>query len=370
MRIVLTNIGKSEINNSKYRSSSNILHISRTQTENPQTQSNPSEGKKILFESKRQKSFNLKQYPNEISFKDLNNHNNNQILSTDRINNSRNIGKKINLPNFRKSHNLKSVSNFPNLTTNNEQIEKNNKINSLKLITKPKIKLIELKTKKYDFTKEDVEKYLEEEENNTKDIIQTEKPIFDFKKNSSNKFFNYKQSSDINNNNYKKESINLPYITQKSVLSLKDLLNTRNREKIRDDNILEKEINKKEKSLIHYLSSEKNIQPSFVNKISKANEEKLLKFDKICQKYFYNEHLNKNLTKQRMNKIKNEYSKDFEFCDVGLRNMNRNLNAFLNVCQDLEVKKENLKEKKKYFFDHQKYLMEKEQNIQNEKKNK
>ena len=188
-----------------------------------------------------------------------------------------------------------------------------------------------------------------------------EKEIYnneDNKEKNINKNNNIKDNSYIMNDNSYLNSKKL-FLPKINSLSLKHLLNNKNRKNL-DDNILKKEINKSDTSLINYLKLDKCIQPSFVKKINKANEQKLFKLDKICQKYFHNEKKEIIIKNNIQNKIKKQYSKDAEYYKNGLQNMGKDLKGIVNIYKGLIIKMDNFKDNK--------YNCLKE--IQNKKNNK
>ena len=118
-----------------------------------------------------------------------------------------------------------------------------------------------------------------------------------------------------------KIDLSLPKIRNRNSLSLKNILNYKNKKNL-DGDLLKKEINKSDINLINYLKLDKLITPSFVKKVNIADEEKLFKLDKICQKYFEDEKKGIILKNNIQKKIKKEFSKDAEFYKNGLKNMN------------------------------------------------
>ena len=135
-------------------------------------------------------------------------------------------------------------------------------------------------------------------------------------------------------------------------LPLREILSTKNKEKI-NDNLLNKEVSGS--SLINYLQSDKTIYPSFVEKINKADNEKLFKLNKICQKYFHNELENDSMKSNIKNKIKMEYSKDSEIFRNRLRNMSIDLKGIEKKYNKLRIKKDILLEKRISYLEQEKY---------------
>ena len=195
-----------------------------------------------------------------------------------------------------------------NYSNNNLKINLNNR--------EPPFKLISINSKKIDFAKE---LYLTEEN----------KEKSQFKKENS-----YIYSGNLS----------LPKIEEKKGLSLDKILNSENKKNF-DDNWLKKEIKKSDQNLINYLKRD-NIQPSFVKKINKANEEKLNKLDKICQKHFHNEEEGFILWNNIQNKISQKYAKDAEYIKIGLENANNSLKGIEHICNEFKNKTDIAKEKK------------------------
>ena len=140
----------------------------------------------------------------------------------------------------------------------------------------------------------------------------------------------------------------LPLITNNNSYSIpiKDLLQNKNIKNIKSKIILRKKINKNENNLVNYLKLNKTIRPSFMEKIGKANEKKLVKLDKICQKYFNNIKRDELMRKNIKDKIKLEYSNDSTFCKESLLNMKKNIKNYNDIYKSLEDKKDDYFEKR------------------------
>lgn len=140
----------------------------------------------------------------------------------------------------------------------------------------------------------------------------------------------------------------LPLITNNNSYSIpiKDLLQNKNIKNIKSKIILRKKINKNENNLVNYLQLNKTIRPSFVEKIGKANDNKLVKLDKICQKYFNNIKRDELMRRNIKDKIKLEYSNDSTFCKDSLLNMKKDINNYNDIYKSLEDKKDNYFEKR------------------------
>ena len=239
-------------------------------------------------------------------------------------NNGRIFFHRINNSHIKKNQRIKSINhNISHVLTEQNYLNEiiNNK-NSLKkeksLINNDNIKVNNYKfisvLNKNSVPKEIQELYIKED-----------------KKNSENKNVN-----DINAKKPKQE-ISLGLINDS--LQLKDILQNKNKLNA-NRNILYKKINKNEKNLINYLQSNRTIKPSFMEKIGKANDNKLVKLDKICQIYFNNEKKNEFLKQNIRDKIKVEYSNDSKFCKENLLNMGKNIQNCRNIHKFLDNQKE------------------------------
>ena len=90
----------------------------------------------------------------------------------------------------------------------------------------------------------------------------------------------------------------------------------------------------------------KTIKLSFMEKVTKANDDKLVKLDKVCQKYFNNMKKNEILKKNIKDKIKLEYSNDSVFCKDSLLNMEKDIKNYNHIYKSLIDKKEDYLEKR------------------------
>jgi hypothetical protein len=164
-------------------------------------------------------------------------------------------------------------------------------------------------------------------------------------------------SNNIDNNSPKRvmgynlknnDNISLPIISNSNnnkSITIKDLLQTKNKE-IANKNILFKKINQNENNLVNYLKMNKTIKLSFMEKVTKANDDKLVKLDKVCQKYFNNMKKNEILKKNIKDKIKLEYSNDSIFCKDSLLNMEKDIKNYNHIYKSLIDKKEDYLEKR------------------------
>ena len=144
------------------------------------------------------------------------------------------------------------------------------------------------------------------------------------------------------------DNISLPIISNSNnnkSITIKDLLQTKNKE-IANKNILFKKINQNENNLVNYLKMNKTIKLSFMEKVTKANDDKLVKLDKVCQKYFNNMKKNELLKKNIKDKIKLEYSNDSVFCKDSLLNMEKDIKNYNHIYKSLIDKKEDYLEKR------------------------
>ena len=165
-----------------------------------------------------------------------------------------------------------------------------------------------------------------------------------------------KDFENINKDNLMKSEVkiksrnedSLPLISNNNSYSIpiKDLLQNKNIKNIKSKIILSKKINKNENNLVNYLKLNKTIRPSFMEKIGKANDNKLVKLDKICQKYFNNIKRDELMRRNIKDKIKLEYSNDSTFCKDSLLNMKKNINKYNDIYKSLEDKKDNYFEKR------------------------
>lgn len=276
MRIVLTNVGKQEINNDI----DNDIKINTY--------------KRYKSENKVYKKY----YPhlkNSINDNKTIDHSISHILTEENYLND--IIK--NKYDFKKDNSLMNINKTIKINTNKN-------INNYKIIKLSNNNHIPNEIK---------ELYIEKDKNKNEDIKLDEKinNTIEYENKEKNKI-------DLNENN-----ISLP---------LKDLLHFKNSKNI-NQNILFKQINKNEKNLINYLKSDRNIKPSFVEKINKANNEKLVRLDKICQIYFNNEKINKSIQQNIKERIKLEYSNDSKYCRENLINLGKNIQNCKSIFKSL-----------------------------------
>lgn len=297
MRIVLTNAGQQEIKNDIY--------------ENTNENTNTNINKKYKSEPKNYIKKDIYPYKKKINHNYTINHNISHILTEQNYLND--IIRNKN--DFKKNNN--SFIKIDNKIQLNNTLDNN--INNFKLI---KV------ANKIMIPKEIKEKYIKQNEE-----IKNEKENIKININ--------KNKQQIENNSI--NNISLPLINNS--FPLKDLLQKKNIKNI-NHNLLYKEINENEKNLISYLKSNRTIKPSFMEIINKANDKKLNKLDKICQKYFNNEKQNELLQQNIKDKIKLEYSNDSKFCRKNLLSMGKNIQNSKKICISLLNQKDDYIEKK------------------------
>jgi len=127
---------------------------------------------------------------------------------------------------------------------------------------------------------------------------------------------------------YYNNEFSLPLI--KKTVPLKEILLDKNSKNI-NKRILQKEINKNENNLINYLKLDKTIKPSFIEKLNKADNDRLVKLDKICQKYFNDKKRNELIHQNIQDKIKLEYSNDSKYCRENLINLQKNIQNYKKI---------------------------------------
>ena len=294
MRIVLTNAGQQEINDDICNNTNSI--------KNKKYKSEQKKYNKKYFNQPNIKTGNINKYNNHKTI----NHNISHILTEENyindiiINNNNNIFKKGN---------------------SSSKINLDNNVNNYKMIKISTFRGIPQEIK---------DLYLD----NSKNINENEdNKIENRDDNIDNNIQNKIKNSSINNisliSNNNSNSNSLP---------LKDLLHIKNQKNI-NKNILMKKINQNEKNLINFLKSDRTIKPSLMEKINKANDNKLVKLDKICQIYFNNEKKSEILQQNIKDRIKFEYSNDSKYCRENLLNMGRNIQYCKNIFKSLSSRK-------------------------------
>ena len=287
MRIVLTNAGQQEINDDIYNNTNSIKN------------------KKYSSEQKK----NNKKYFNLPNIKTNNKYNNHKTINH---NFSHILTEENYLNDIIKNNNFKKGNSSLKTKVDNPNI------NNYKIIKISNFHAIPQEIK--DLYLENPKIINEKEDNKIENIDE----IID------NKIQNKIKNNSINN-------ISLLSNNNNNSLPLKDLLNIKNKKNI-NKNILMKKINQNEKNLINFLKSDRTIKPSFMEKINKANDDKLVKLDKICQIYFNNEKKNEILQQNIKDRVKFEYSNDSKFCREKLLNMGRNIQYCKNIFKSLSNK--------------------------------
>ena len=336
MRIILTSLGKEEIRKNNIRSNS-VGNITKD---------------KILFNLNNNKN---KDNSNNII-------NNNIILNKIKFKKTKLYEEKTKFKNQLINKDNKTVKN----TLLSPKIKYNNKYKSN--ILTPKYKIIYIKKKYLQIPPEIEMKF-------SKDIIETK--LKNFNLNLSNNNINNKDISslsednnNINNLNYNSNEeityrsfndITLPIIKLKKFLPIKDIINNNIKYKIKKK-ILNKEINENETSLIKYLKQDKNITLYFMEKIYKANNNKISHINKVCEHFFIHEEKNNILKNKIKNKIELRKIKKLGDYKENLKNVSYGLKNYNNICKSLIGKKESLKEAKDFFLKNKFYKFKYNQN--------
>ena len=152
-----------------------------------------------------------------------------------------------------------------------------------------------------------------------------------------NNIYSIKETGETNDEEKNKNQFDIKYYNNefslpliKKTVPLKEILLDKNSKNI-NKRILQKEINKNENNLINYLKLDKTIKPSFIEKLNKADNDRLIKLDKICQKYFNDKKRNDLLQQNIQEKIKLEYSNDSKYCRENLINLQKNIQDYKKI---------------------------------------
>ena len=152
-----------------------------------------------------------------------------------------------------------------------------------------------------------------------------------------NNIYSIKENGETNDEEKNKNQFDIKYYNNefslpliKKSVPLKDILLDKNSKNI-NKRILQKEINKNENNLINYLKLDKTIKPSFIEKLNKADNDRLVKLDKICQKYFNDKKRNELIHQNIQDKIKLEYSNDSKYCRENLINLQKNIQNYKKI---------------------------------------
>ena len=293
MRIVITNLGKTEIKDDEYNF-------------------NSENNNKSVF---RNVSVSYNKIKNNFSFKD-----------------SQTSRKIISIPKIR----------FNKFSTINKTKNKNNNlfINDKNNITSflPRIKDT-LSPKKSSFILNDYSTRI------FKKSIKVNQKKLNIPNNMLDKYSNKIISDDI----FKKEeeTINVNqtennlYSESHKIYSLRDILIPRNKKNL-DESYLDTKLNiNGERSIINYLQKDKTISPIYIQKVSQLKNAELTKMDKICQKYLNDEIKKNKLDNNIKKKIKIGYEREAIKYEKGLKNMNNKLKNYNSIYQKLQLKKEN-----------------------------
>ena len=151
--------------------------------------------------------------------------------------------------------------------------------------------------------------------------------IYTIKEKDENKFNNEKINNQFENN---KSNNRFSFPLIQNSIALKDILLEKNSKNI-NKRVLKKQIDKNENNLINYLKLDKTIKPSFIEKLNKADNERLVKLDKICQKYFNARKRDKIIKQNIQEKIKLEYSNDSKYCKENLLNLQKNIQCYRKI---------------------------------------
>ena len=152
-----------------------------------------------------------------------------------------------------------------------------------------------------------------------------------------NNIYSIKETGETNDEEKNKNQFDIKYYNNefslpliKKTVPLKEILLDKNSKNI-NKRILQKEINKNENNLINYLKLDKTIKPSFIEKLNKADNDRLVKLDKICQKYFNDKKRNELIHQNIQDKIKLEYSNDSKYCRENLINLQKNIQNYKKI---------------------------------------
>ena len=349
MRIVITRLGNNEIKEIDYEDfpGNNIL-----------TQKTKNNTRTISY-NKIPKKISLYNNNNNNTYKERNNNSLQQKIEYTQfppINKSiNNINTTFNNQDKKASFFLQKIGEYslatqnfrtPKKSNQHLKLTKNNGYN-LKLINKEEnpvlatnfnnnentFKKIKINSKKLNIPLVMLDKYSKQPENKNK---------------NNNNLFNNNEDSKINNTE------NSLTFDKNKMYTLREILLPKNQKKI-DDSFLDKKINSNGgESIINYLQSDRDISPSLIEKINRANNEQIYKLDKICQKYFNDEKLKNSLDNEIKEKIKKEYELDSIYYKNNLNNMSVSLKNYNNVYKRLRLKKENYENFRNMYLSHKK----------------
>lgn len=125
------------------------------------------------------------------------------------------------------------------------------------------------------------------------------------------------------------------------IYSLRDILIPKNKKNL-EESFLDTKLNTNgERSIINYLQKDKPISPIYIKKVSQLKNGELIKMDKICQKYLNDEIQKKNLDNIIKKKIKIGYEREAISYEKDLKSMNNKLMDYNTIYQKLRLKKQN-----------------------------
>ena len=182
----------------------------------------------------------------------------------------------------------------------------------------------------------------------TKRIFKKAIKVNQKKLNIPNVMFDKYTSREALNNLFKKEedmksnqTENNLFSERNKVYSLRDILLPKNQKKL-DESFLDKKLNTNGgKSIIDYLQKDKSISPFYIQKVTQLKNGELNKMDKICQKYLKDEIQKNKMDNVIRKKIKISYEKEAINYEKDLKNMNNKLMNYNTIYQRLRLKKEN-----------------------------
>ena len=182
----------------------------------------------------------------------------------------------------------------------------------------------------------------------TKRIFKKAIKVNQKKLNIPNIMFDKYTSREALNNIFKKEedmkinqTENNLFSDRNKVYSLRDILLPKNQKKL-DQSFLDKKLNTNGgKSIIDYLQKDKSISPFYIQKVTQLKNGELNKMDKICQKYLKDEIQKSKMDNVIRKKIKIGYEKEAIKYEKDLKNMNSKLMNYNTIYQRLRLKKEN-----------------------------
>ena len=149
----------------------------------------------------------------------------------------------------------------------------------------------------------------------------------------------FKKEDDISAN--VENSENNLFSQKNKIYSLRDILIPKNKKNL-EESFLDTKLNTNgERSIINYLQKDKPISPIYIKKVSQLKNGELIKMDKICQKYLNDEIQKKKLENAIKKKIKIGYEREAMNYEKDLKSMNNKLMDYNTIYQKLRLKKEN-----------------------------